>query len=164
MAYSGPMASRQDLVQQLADSRKALLDEALTVPERLFAERPGENEWSVLEVVAHLIHVDYHWLAQAQSMRDNAGYLFVPFDDAKWKAEHSDIRQRPFQQVLKDVERSHTDVLSALSVMTEEELDRPGRHPRGTPYCVRSVFERYPPHDENHLAQIRVIRQALTRQ
>lgn len=160
-SYSVPMPSKEELIRQLAGTRKAILHEALAVPADLVSRRPTNEEWSVLEVVAHLIDVDHHWLTQAASMRDHPDYLFVPFDDARWKAEHHDILTRPFDQVLKDVEQSHREVLSVLLKMTEEELDREGRHPRGIHYTVRDVLQRYPPHDENHLAQIRSIRQSI---
>jgi uncharacterized damage-inducible protein DinB len=151
------MDNHQELVSTLRASREAFLTEALQVPVDLVTRRPTLDEWAVLEVVAHMTDVDYHWLEQALSMRDKPDHLFVPFDDGLWKANHPSILDTPWHEVIRAIEASHEKVLTSLIRMTDEELTRPGRHPRGIPYTVKDVFLRYPAHDENHTGQIREI-------
>ena len=157
------MTPRRALPDTLKASRHALLAAADGLPREWWGERPGADEWSVLEVVAHLEGVDQHWLAQALAMRDNPGHLFVHFDDTAWKAAHEGVRWQPPEEVLAKIDASHRAVLSALAGMSEADLDRPGLHPRGIPYTVRDVFLRFPPHDEGHRRQIEEIRSALAR-
>jgi uncharacterized damage-inducible protein DinB len=150
-----------DLTEDLAESRKALLAAAGGVQHDRAAKRPDENSWSVLEVLAHLIDVDYHWLREAVAMRDEPGHLFIPFDDERWKAEHANIRETPVSEILDRLSNSHAAVTKTFAAMSDEELDRPGRHPSGRPCSARDVFQRFPRHDENHERQIREILAAL---
>ncbi|MBM2826590.1 MAG: DinB 2 protein [Dehalococcoidia bacterium] len=152
-----------ELAQLLIESRLRLLQEAAEVPISRLSERLSSEEWSVLEVLAHLVDVDYHWLSQALAMKSTPGYMFLHFDDDKWKAEHLAIRESPPEQILTDLDASHRSVVEPLLSITEEELYRSGRHPRGIPYRVIDVFLRYLVHDLNHTQQIHDIRQRLKR-
>src|SRR5664279_4137001 len=117
--------------------------------ERL-VKRPSEDEWSVLEILAHLVDVDYHYLAQAQGLHRGPDYTFVGFDEARWKTEHANVRQEPFAKLLGELETSHKTVLEALSRISDAELRRTGKRPDGSPLMVREVFDRMLLHDENH--------------
>jgi len=128
--------------------------------ERL-VRRPSADEWSVLEVLAHLIDVDYHYLAQAEAIHRGRDHLFVRFDDARWKAEHGSIGAASLAKILGELEKSHGAVVEGLSRISDAELNRTGRRDDGTPYTVRQVFERFPRHDENHTRQIRDILAAV---
>ncbi|MDP2674574.1 MAG: DinB family protein [Dehalococcoidia bacterium] len=149
------MSVALELVSRLSESREAFLRQALQVPNGLVTNRPRSHEWSVLEIVAHMSDVDSHYLKQAVAMRDGRDHLFIYFDDTRWKSEHPAILDTPWDEVLLRIRQSHARVLVTLSQLTDSELARPGRHPRGIPYTVRDVFLRYPRHDQNHTEQIR---------
>lgn len=146
-----------ELVKVISAARRELLTVALTCPPALVARRPTSDEWSVLEVVAHLIDVDYHYLGQALAARRNPGHAFQYFDDATWKAERPDILRIPLAEVLANLDRSHRTVLGALESISDAELDVSVQHPRGIPYTVRDVFLRFASHDANHAKQIEEI-------
>jgi len=141
----------------LKASRSALLHAASNVTSEIAILRPAEGEWSVLEVLAHLVDTDYHYATQALAMRDNPHHMLVHFDDKAWKQEHADIRETSFANVLALLSESHASVLYHLASMSDDDLDSPGRHPRGIPYTVRNVFLRYPQHDEDHTRQVQEI-------
>ena len=150
-----------ELGESLRASRRALLAAASGVTLERAVLRPSDGEWSVLEVLAHLVDVDYHWTSQALAMRDNPAHMFVGFDDAAWKQEHTDIRRTPLADVLALLAGSHEAALYHLASMSADDLDAPGRHPRGIFYTVRDVFLRYPAHDEAHTRQIEEILAAI---
>ena len=147
----------EEIAVALQASRGALLQAASGVTSDRAVLRLADGEWSVLEVLAHLVDVDYHWATQALAMRDNPSHMFVGFDDAAWKQEHRNIRETPLADVMSLLAESHEAVLYHLASMSDDDLDAPGRHPRGIPYTVRDVFLRYPAHDEDHTRQIREI-------
>jgi uncharacterized damage-inducible protein DinB len=151
------MTGADELGEMLRVSRQALLNAASGISPERAARRPADGEWSVLEVLAHLVDVDYHWATQALAMRDNPQHMFVGFDDDAWKNEHADIRETPLTVVLALLNESHASVLFHLASMGDADLNAPGLHPRAIPYTVRDVFLRYPAHDENHTRQIREI-------
>jgi uncharacterized damage-inducible protein DinB len=150
-----------ELAEMLTASRNALLRAASAAGPERAALRPAAGEWSVLEVLAHLVDCDYHYTQQALAMRDNPNHMLVHFDDAAWKAEHTAIRETPFADIVALLKESHASVLDHLASMTDNDLDSPGLHPRGIPYSVRHVFLRFPQHDENHTRQIEQILAAI---
>src|SRR6187200_318158 len=103
----------------LEASRSALLLAASGVTPERTAQRPGDGEWSVLEVLAHLIDCDYHYGAEAQAMRETPDHMLVHFDDGAWKAEHGNIRQTPLAEVLASLAASHEYVLGLLASMSD---------------------------------------------
>ena len=123
--------------------------------------RPAAGEWCVLEVLAHLVDCDYHYAAEATAMSDGPNHMLVYFDDNAWKAEHGNIRETAFAEILASLAASHEYVLGLLASMSEADLDLPGLHPHGIPYTVRNVFLRWPQHEENHTRQIEEILAAI---
>jgi hypothetical protein len=150
-----------DLVEALKAARAALLQAASVVsPERSVLRSAGE-EWSVIEVLAHLIDTDYHYMAEALAMRNDSSHMLVYFDDVAWKDEHAGIRDTPLADVLMLLTESHDAVLRSVASLGDDDLGRPGLHPRGIAYTVRDVFMRLPAHDENHTRQIQEIVAAI---
>jgi uncharacterized damage-inducible protein DinB len=150
------------LIERIRDGRGRLLEQTRGLSDGALRTRPDAEEWSIVEVLAHLPDVDQHWLAQALAIRDNPEHLFVHFDDDRWKREHLDVRSAPLPAVLQAMQSAHDTVLATLAQLDADDLDRTARHPRDIPYTVRDVFLRYPAHDENHANQIAGIRQRLS--
>ena len=155
------MSKREEssqLVSAIRAGRAHLLAACAGLTDEALRLRPSEDEWSIIEVVAHLADVDRHWLGQALAIRDNAQHIFVHFDDERWKAEHLDVRQQPVAEILLRTGATHETVLRALSHLSDADLRRAAKHPRGVTYTVGDVFLRYVRHDENHAEQIAAIR------
>jgi hypothetical protein len=125
-------------------------------PERA-VKRPAEGEWSVLEVMAHLVEADRYYMAEALALRDDPDRELVFFDDEAWKASHPDVRDTPWPDVLSAVAETHASVLRDVAQLTPVEFSQPVRHPRGIFYMVSDVLLRLPAHDETHRRQIRQI-------
>jgi hypothetical protein len=151
------VTSPADLAATLRASRRVLLQTASGVTPESAVKRPADGEWSVIEVLAHLIDTDYHYAAQAVAMRDKPPHMLAYFNDGAWKEEHANVRELALVDVLARLDESHNAVLRQLASMSAEDLDAPGLHPRGIPYTVRDVFLRLPAHDENHTRQIEEI-------
>ena len=145
----------------LKASRSALLQAASEASPARAVLRPAHGEWSVLEVLAHLVDTDYHYAQQAIAMRENPNHMLMHFNDEVWKAEHTAIRETPFAGILSALAESHESVLRYLASMSNADLDSPGLHPRGIAYSVRHVFLRLPQHDDNHTHQIEEIVAAI---
>jgi hypothetical protein len=105
-----------------------------------------------------MIDVDDFYLGQALLLRDLPGAAFSYFDDEGWKVVHPSPDGFEFDDVLRRLDASHQRVLDATMQFSDEELTRPGVHPRGIPYTMRDVLLRFPAHDENHRRQIAAIR------
>jgi len=150
-----------ELVEELRNARQQLLREAEGLPVSLLRKQPSRNEWSIIEILAHLIDVDYYYLSQALTIRDDPGHMFVYFDDERWKAEHFRVLEEPIDQILRRLRESHDAVQRAVSQLTEDELQTVGAHPTRGTYTVRDALLRFPTHDRNHAEQVRSVRQRL---
>lgn len=146
------------LREQLLAARTALLESTHGLSDAAARSRPGSDEWSVIEVLAHIPDVDAHWLAQAAMVGEDEDHVFVNFDDDLWKAEHPEPPSADLATIVEEVQLSFAKVLAKLSTLTAADLQRSAVHPNGSPYRVRDVFARYSVHDENHARQITKIR------
>jgi uncharacterized damage-inducible protein DinB len=155
------MKTGDELIQELKASREELRRQADGLPPFALRQRSNEEEWSIIEVLAHLIDVDNHWLDEALAIRDDSDHTFVGFDDDRWKREHPTVRQEAINDTERQLTLSHERVIQTLSLMTDDELERQGKHPRGIPYAVKEVFLRYPGHDRNHTEQIKSIKEHI---
>jgi uncharacterized damage-inducible protein DinB len=150
-----------ELATHLRATRAALLNQIEGLTDTELRQCPPNGDWSIIEVLAHLVDVDVHWLAQAQAIHRDPAHLFIHFDDERWKREHPEVRLTPHLELVQRLAASHRTVVDTLAALTPQDLARPGRHPRGIPYTVRDVFLRYPAHDQGHTAQIEAIRRQL---
>jgi uncharacterized damage-inducible protein DinB len=155
------MSAAADVCAQIASARQRFLESVNGISNDDARLRPGPDEWSVIEVLAHMIDVDDFYLEQALLLRDAPGSLFSYFDDDAWKRIHPSPGEFELSDVLKRLVASHARVLEAAGALSEEELARPGKHPRAIPYTVKDVLLRFPAHDNNHRRQIAEIRARL---
>jgi uncharacterized damage-inducible protein DinB len=149
------------LVDQIRSARQRFLESAAGVSEVDAKRRPAPGEWSIIEVIAHMIDVDDYYLGQALLLRGQPGAAFNYFDDEAWKRAHPGPDEFVLADLLRDLAASHQRVLDGAEELSDEELTRPGIHPRGIPYTVRDVLLRFPAHDDNHTQQIAGIRATL---
>ncbi|MGH2601550.1 MAG: DinB family protein, partial [Dehalococcoidia bacterium] len=150
-----------ELADELTRARADLIRASDGMAASQFRLRPHDEEWSIVEVLAHLIDVDHHWLGQALAIHQEPDHVFVHFDDDRWKREHAGMREMPVAEVMRALEQSHRAVIESLASMSTAVLARAGRHPRGEPYTVADVFRRYVAHDRAHTEQIASIRRRL---
>ena len=156
------MAAAEDLCAELSSARRRFLEASHGLSDANSHRRPTGDQWSVIEVLAHMIDVDDYYLGQALLLRDRPGAAFSYFDDEAWKRLYPLPDGFEPDDVLHRLDASHRRVLAAASALTDEELARPGVHPRGIPYTVHDVLLRFVAHDENHQRQVEEIRRRLS--
>jgi uncharacterized damage-inducible protein DinB len=152
-----------ELLTAIRDSRTRLLKSIEGMDEEATKQRPAAEEWSVIEVLAHMAAVDDSYLGQALAARESPGIVFKYFNDDGWKAAHPGPDDFALPRVLSDLRASHQRVIAEASALTAEELAHPCIHPRGIPYTVRDILARLPAHDANHQRQIEDLRGLLGR-
>lgn len=155
--------SNVDLLFLLERSRRELFEACLGMSDVALRTRPTQDEWAVVEVLAHLPDVDRHYLQEALTMLAEDQHLFHHFDDEAWKATHADVVSLPFSQIFDHLRASHDEITRAVELLSSQDFERAGIHPRRGRYTVRDVFLRLPDHDLNHAHQIQTIRDTLAR-
>ncbi|MBI2887232.1 MAG: DinB family protein [Chloroflexi bacterium] len=152
-----------ELLFLLERSRRELYEACLGMSDLELRTRPAQDEWTVVEVLAHLPDVDRHYLQEALTMLAEDQHLFRHFDDEAWKVTHADVLSLPLSQIFGHLRVSHDEITRAVELLSSQDLERAGIHPRRGRYTVRDVFLRLPDHDLNHAHQIRAIRDAVAR-
>ncbi len=124
----------------------ALLD---GLPPAWLDAREGPGSWSPREIVAHLIHGEKtDWIPRARILLAHGeARAFSPFD----RAGHAGIPGDPAAFAA-----ARDESLRALRAMrvTEEMLDRAGRHPALGRVTLRQLLATWVAHDLGHVRQI----------
>lgn len=149
-----------DLLLRLEAGRRELLEACLGLADDAIRRRPSADDWSVLEVLAHLPDASRGWLQSVERMRTEENPTLARFDDAAWKAAHADVNTWPAERIFADLQAVHADTLACVLALSDADLQRHGIGARG-PVTVRELISRYAGHDVNHANQIREIRKAL---
>lgn len=142
------LARTPDLVAQVA----AGLDE------RTLRERPTPGEWSIKEVLAHLMELDGRlFLPRLRRLALEDTPRFEAFDPKAWEAER-DRREGRFEDDLAAFRRARAELLAFLATVSPEAAERPGWSSHFGPLTLGQYATHTTDHDLEHLAQMRACR------
>ena len=116
--------------------------------------RPAPTEWSVLEVVGHMLDAEviasarYRWILSEEQPR------LVGYDQELWMERLRHPEEDP-QELLATFEALRTANLSLWARATEGDRSRLGLHEERGPESYELPFRLIAGHDRNHLAQAR---------
>jgi uncharacterized damage-inducible protein DinB len=125
------------------------------LPEHWLTADEGTGTWSPRDVIGHLVHGERtDWIVRARLILEHGDRrAFEPFDRAgheRWWDGWS------MDDLLDEMERLRDESLEVLRALhiTEETLDRRGRHPELGPVTLRQLLASWVVHDLHHLGQI----------
>ncbi|HEY3935810.1 MAG TPA: DinB family protein [Bryobacteraceae bacterium] len=125
------------------------------LPEMWTLRNEGENTWTALDVVAHLIHGERtDWMPRARMiLHSGESQTFPPFD--RW-GDIRESRAKPLDQSLDEFARLRLENLSELRALDlrQEDLERHGRHPALGVVTLSELLATWAVHDLTHLHQI----------
>lgn len=113
------------------------------------------DTWSPYDVVGHLIHGERtDWIARARTILDHGESR--PFDSFDRFAQFEESRGKTLDQLLEEFDALRSANVNALEgwSLTDEELDRTGRHPELGRVTLRQHLSTWVAHDLGHIAQI----------
>ncbi|MEO7913460.1 MAG: DinB family protein [Roseiflexaceae bacterium] len=147
----------------MSDSVKSQIDLLAAFPELLKLQlaglddaalrfRPAPDEWSVMEIVGHMIDVGTLWPGRIRQMlaTDNPSLTAV---DPNW------VRQRDYHNkqpgfLLLTLAEQRTEFVEFLRVLRPAQLARPGVHPTRGSLTVEQGIAALADHDRIHSEQI----------
>ena len=125
------------------------------LPETWTSRNEGENTWSALDVVEHLIHAERtDWMARARMvLQFGESQTFEPFDRRGYPRES---RSKPLEQLLDEFAGLRSESLSELRGLNlgQEDLERRGRHPALGVVTLSELLATWAIHDLTHLHQV----------
>jgi hypothetical protein len=125
------------------------------LPDAWTLRNEGENTWSALDIVGHLIHCERtDWMPRAKMVLEFGETLtFGPFD--RW-GHAREVVGKSLGQLLDEFARLRSENLDELSAMNlgEDDLQRRGKHPAFGVVTLSQLLAAWAAHDLNHLHQI----------
>lgn len=126
-----------------------------SLPEDWTHRNEGDKTFTVVDVIAHLIHADRaDWIPRARMILEHGqAKPFEPFD--RWG--HVEIsRGKTVPQLLDEFARVRTGCLDELEALNLQpaQLELRGRHPSLGPVTLSNLLATWAAHDMTHLHQV----------
>jgi uncharacterized damage-inducible protein DinB len=153
--------------------KQKVLASMATAPRRLAAavrrasgarlkRRPAPREWSVVEVLAHLLDAEITLGFRIRKAASEPGTALVAWDQDRWAAGLHHRRARA-RDLLATFAALRADTLALLRRLTPAQRRAAGRHPEYGRLRVDQLLAHWAEHDLNHLQQIQTTLAALAR-
>jgi hypothetical protein len=124
------------------------------LPEAWTLRNEGENTWSALDIISHLIHAERtDWMPRAGTiLQFGESRTFEPFDR---QGETEENGRQPLAHLLDEFARLRSENLSRLDALNlqPEDLARRGRHPAFGVVTLSQLLATWAVHDLTHLHQ-----------
>ncbi|HXG42600.1 MAG TPA: DinB family protein [Dehalococcoidia bacterium] len=151
-------ADHDFLLKALREAGDQLLEELLELGEAALAFRPSPDEWSLKEVLGHLR--DAQALALEQVQAALAGRP-LPHRDLDALPQERGYQDQDVGALAEEMAGLRRRLLHLLWSLSDEEWQRPCRHPlRGT-VTVAQLVRELAQHDLEHLWQVRRLKALL---
>jgi hypothetical protein len=159
-ASAAPRATLKDrLIAGLVTARQNILDQlpALSLPQQ---DQVFLGEWSVKEILAHLIGWDHTYIAAVQDLQAAELPSFYAAYDADWQSYNRNLvhqyRVGEWSELLTAARRAHEQLVDYLRTLPDEEFGQDwGVRYGGTPVTIASLVEAEIKDEREHLRQIR---------
>jgi hypothetical protein len=152
-----------ELLAMLATTPDRVAELAAGLDARMLRERPEPDEWSMKEVLAHLMELESRlFLPRFRLMATTDRPRFEAFDPVAWGRER-DRRDGRFEDDLATYRRARAETLAYLATLPAGAGERPGLSGFFGPLTLAQYVTHEIDHDLEHLAQMRAGRAVVTR-
>jgi len=147
----------------MSDSVKSQIDLLAAFPEQLKRQiaglddaalrfRPAPDEWSIMELIGHIIDVGTLWPGRTRQMlaTDNPTLAAI---DPNWVRQRDYHNKQP-EFLLISLAEQRAEYLEFLRVLRPAQLARPGVHPTRGSLTVEQGIAALVDHDRLHSEQI----------
>jgi hypothetical protein len=147
-------AERNELIGRYEHGPVLLRDAFARVPREAWKWRPGENRWSVHEIVCHCADSETNAAMRIRYLVTEDKPHVLGYDQAKWATALDYHHQARIELALAavDVMRAHT--VNLLRHLPESAWSIVGTHSESGTYGTEDWLRIYAEHLEKHSAQI----------
>ena len=151
-----------DLLKALALTPDRVAELAAGLDAATLVARPEPGEWSMKEVLAHLMELDGRlFLPRLLLMAREDRPRFDAFDPIAWGRER-DRRAGRFEDDLAAFRRARAETLAYVATLPPGAGERPGLSGHFGPLTLAQYATHMADHDLEHLAQMRACRAVVT--
>jgi hypothetical protein len=156
------VAEENDLKTRLADSRRRLLRVIEGVTEEQFRKRPSPEDWSMSEVLSHLLWSERLWAERIALALANDGASYEPTPPDQQDEGARAGRRAPVPQLVHGLlgVRREVEQLVERAGSTPGGFERAVAGPRGRRTIASMLTEQVLAHELEHVAQLETLREA----
>ncbi|MGE7854365.1 DinB family protein [Bacillus paramycoides] len=150
----------KDSVKFVQQSLNQVIQKAEGLSDDVLRWNPTEEEWSVMQILCHLIEAVPYWLDEIEQLLENPGKEWgrgLQHEDRLAAVDKGKVDSTSLSDVLKKLEALKPQVEQTLNKLDEEKLamEAPSRNPRfGTKPILFIVDHLLVEHTSKHLGQI----------
>lgn len=122
---------------------------------------PAPGKWTITQIVAHLADLEERlWVPMRLRPLVEQDHPTLPpsIDPDAWALERR-YEDTPVRIWLQRFSEARSKTIQWLASLSPEQWERTGVHPEAGELTLAQIVERIPRHDENHLNQIRRIKE-----
>lgn len=145
---------RRPVMSALVAAPRAIVRALGRVSRRRLARRPARGEWSVTEVLGHLLDAEVTLGFRIRKLAAEPGAAVVAWDQDRWTdgLRHRRADPRTLAAAYGTLRAANVDQVRRMSPAQRRAA---GRHPEYGRLRVEQILTHWAEHDLNHLEQIR---------
>jgi uncharacterized damage-inducible protein DinB len=148
-----------EMVAELRQSQRDLLDSLKALDESALYRRPGENEWTAAENLVHIAEAREFFTGEIRKVLatpgEKMGRTITDQHRIQNVLEHGDDAR---DIILSKLVASHEQLMALLERMSEDDLQIVGTHVKYGPQTLAEFIEHFVvEHDQAHVRQIRAL-------
>ena len=149
---------KREIIDELVQARHGLVDAIVVLP----PERVDEifiGEWTVKDLVAHLVGWDLTNLAAIREILDGEYPSFFQFYDKDWRSYNASLVKQykiePFPDLIAEVQDSHHQLVTFLEALPPEQvINGKARSLSGRTMSIRSLLRFEVRDEQEHTRQV----------
>jgi hypothetical protein len=128
--------------------------EVAVLPPAVTTFHPGEAEWSINEVIGHIIEAERRGFGgRIRTLLGNTDPQLEGWDQNEVARGRRDD-MKPAAKLVAELERMRAESVSLVRGLTPGDLTRGGQHPKVGWLRVEDLLQEWVHHDRNHIRQI----------
>lgn len=152
---------------QLISQYEAGYDEVVAsldgFPAAALSAHPLPGKWSAREIVQHLADSEMNSAIRLRRLLAEDRPVIHAYDQDDY-AQRLRYNERDIEPALESLRSSRATTVQLLTGMTDEDWQREGWHPESGLYSAGIWLRIYAAHAHNHAAQIRRLKEEISRQ
>src|ERR1700746_41166 len=152
-------AEFRENIEAAEKSPKQIAAAVSGLPDQVLRYKPASNKWCILEILAHLAHMELLYAHRMRQMLADKTPVLAPIDQDDWAKNLGYLEESPAELVaLYGLNRPHN--LQLLRRIKPYDLEKSAYHPElRKNVTVAEYVERMGTHGANHLQQIERLKQ-----
>lgn len=145
---------RAQLIATLEQTHPTLVHFTSTLTDAILDFRPGTQEWSIREILAHLVDDEMFVMrTRLERMMKEESPSLASHDEKKWYSQRNTSRDA-LSELLSDFAVQRAASLGILTLLRDSEWSRTGYHPEYGQFTAQEWIGYWVEHDLTHIQQI----------